>query len=915
LCIFAVEKNSNAMKLKFRLQYDTVWGQTLHIRIVYRNADGRLPAERDITMQTADGSHWTAETAPVESRRLPIAAVEYEYYVADEEGQAVRREWNGVRRLYACDTSKDYSFDDRWRDVPPWLHLYSAAYATTTSMAQQRGDEQAATMPLFRQTVLFRVSAPQLTSGQAVAILGSHPAIGSWNPARYHVMTATGRGDWMLTVDVGGMGTTIEYKYVVVDTRQNALVEWEGGDNRTVALDELTDGQVLVEYGETLRLPASDWRLAGVVVPVSALRSEKSCGTGDFRDLRQMVDWAVATGMRMIQLLPVNDTTTTHGPNDSHPYNIVSVHALHPHYLSFEDLGPLKDKTAMTDYLRQQRELNAMKGVDYAAVDRVKRHFIQLYFAERGERTLASEGFKAFYADNEDWLLPYAAFCALREKYHTAHFADWEEWAAYRREQAEKMLARDDDMAVEMKRTFFVQYLLHGQLASAAAYARKHGVALKGDVPIGVSRDSVETWTHPELFRMDGQTGAPPDDAYGQGQNWGFPTYDWDRMLGDGCAWWHRRLECMERYFDAFRLDHVLGFFRIWEIPCGAVSSTLGHFLPAMPLSEEEIGSWGLPFRHEQMTQPLINDRILDTLLGMHAAYVKEHFLQPKGYGLYRLRPEVDTQQKVRTLFAGANDENSLWIRDGLMTLLANVLFVEDERMEGMYHPRIFAYREPVYSVLTQEEKDAYMRLYNHYFHERHDFFWGRQALRRLPEVLKKTRMLCCAEDLGMSPQCVPSVLEQLRIFSLEVQTMPKQNHYEFAHLSANPERSVATFSTHDMAPMRLWWQENRGLAQRYFTTMLQKEGRAPHTLTAVLAEEIIARHLYCPSMLCLMSLQDWTAMDPALGCKDVEDERINLPSDPYNQWKYRMPVTMERLMAEVRFNAKLKMMIERSRR
>ena len=379
--------------------------------------------------------------------------------------------------------------------------------------------------------------------------------------------------------------------------------------------------------------------------------------------------------------------------------------------------------------------------------------------------------------------------------------------------------------------------------------------------------------------------------------------------------WLRRRFHWMEQYFDAVRIDHVLGFFRIWEIPADAVYGKLGHFSPALPLTVEEIEYFGLPFRRELLTRPFVNDRVLERLFGLHAQYVRDTFLERCAYGLYTIKTEYDTQRKVQQYFNSRNDENSLWIREGMYRLISNVLFIEDQHQQGMYHPRIHAYREAVFEALNTEEKDAYMRLYNNYFYQRHSMFWGHTAMHRLTEVLDGCRMLVCAEDLGTLPDCVAPVLDALRILTLEIQSLPKQSGVEFTHLDGNPYRSVATISTHDMPPLRLWWEQSMERTQRYYVTMLQKEGRAPDHLPAHIAEEILARHLYCPSMLCLLTLQDWLSMDGELRSKSVREERVNVPGDPYNRWQWRMHLTLEQLLAAERYNNKVKTMVQRSRR
>lgn len=807
-------------------------------------------------MQTDDGELWTLEAVALSSRQHPVTRLTYHYQVENADGEVLRQEWNEVPRTYYCDSSQDYVFPDQWRDRPLPYHLYSNAYLTT--IHGRHGEQVEATrMPLFRQTVVFRVSAPQLKRGQAVAVCGSHPSIGSWNASRYLQMQYIGQHEWMLSVNAMGWLLPIEYKFLVVDTVTHDIVQWEEGDNRIAAiaspdgtLSEIAEGQVLVLYGDPLRVCEAPWRLAGVSIPVFSLRSEHSYGVGDFGDLRRLVDWADATGMKVIQLLPVNDTTTHHRWDDSSPYNIVSMFALHPHYVDLEAAGTLRSKQQMTQFLRRRQELNALSYSDYEAVDRVKNEYLQQLFEDRGKTVVESKDFKAFVAANEQWLKPYA------------------EWLL---DNTPQPRAKSQEPTAF---TYYVQYLLHTQLLAAAEYAREKGIVLKANLPIGISRHSIEPQQSESVC-----------------------------------------LKHLSQYFDAICLDQVVNYFRTWEKPEEAIDEVLGHFSPALPLTAEEIAYFGLPFRKELMTHPFINDAIIDRLFGLHANYVREHFLERKAYNLYDLQDEYCTQQRVADYFADRRDENSLWIRDGLMRLIANVLFVEDSRQAEMYHPRINATKEPVFDALTAEEKDAYLRLYNNYYFQRHSFFWGQLALKRLTAMLNDCRLLVCGEDLGVLPDCVEPVLDHLRILTLEIQQMPKHPDFEYTHLESNPIRSVCTISTHDMSPLRLWWQENPERRQRYYITMLQKEGRAPEQLPAHLAEEIIARHLYCPSMLCILQLQDWLAMDGELRGKRPQDERINTPSDPDNHWQYRMHVTIEQLLEASRYNNKVKTMITRSRR
>ena len=237
------------MKLKFSIQYGTQWGQNLYVVITYLSVDGTEKTDR-LMMTTTDGLEWMLETTVLESRKHPIASFSYYYQVEDADGNVIRHEWNAVPRVYYFDAAKDYVMADLWRDIPLQYHLYSKAYLTTMGMTDA-GRVKPLRVPLYRKTILFRVSAPQLRKGQSIAVIGSHPALGSWNVARYLRMEPIGCFEWLLAVNVDAVLLPIEYKYVIIDDETHALVAWEEGDNRTTA-GLLPSDQMMVPDGTVL---------------------------------------------------------------------------------------------------------------------------------------------------------------------------------------------------------------------------------------------------------------------------------------------------------------------------------------------------------------------------------------------------------------------------------------------------------------------------------------------------------------------------------------------------------------------------------------------------------------------------------------------------------------------------------------
>jgi len=480
--------------------------------------------------------------------------------------------------------------------------------------------------------------------------------------------------------------------------------------------------------------------------------------------------------------------------------------------------------------------------------------------------------------------------------------------------QLKRMLKQDKTAHRETDFYSFMQYLLHCQLSEVKEYAHKKGVALKGDIPIGVHRHSVEVWTNPELFNRDTQMGAPPDDFSVFGQNWGFPTYNWPAMEKENYAWWKRRFQKMADYFDAYRIDHILGFFRIWEIPTDAVQGLLGQFSPALPYTSDELVAAGIPFDEERMAEPFIHENFLSVFFGEYTEEVTRLFLDPIGKQQFRLKSFCNTQLKIKNLFRGHYDAKAIRIRNGLTELCAEVLFVRDRQDPNKFHPRIAAQFTYSYRYLDNAVKQAYNRLYDDFFYHKHNDFWREQAMKKLPPLISATSMMACGEDLGMVPQCVPSVMQELQILSLEIQRMPKTAHTLFSDLKHLPYLSVCTTSTHDMSPIRAWWEENKEVTQRYYNLVLGHEGEAPDECTPEICREILELHLQSSSLWVIIPWQDWIAIDGELRYPDPHAERINIPANPKHYWQYRMHISLDDLLKADRFNAVMKEMTQREK-
>ena len=890
------------MTIVFSINYHTNWGQRLLVSGSIAELGKNVPAKA-VPMEYVSNGEWRL----VVNVKKATTAFTYKYLIFNENTKTYTEEYMPTRTAVLAEGSNTCLLDDTWRSNGVDKTFYSAAFTEGLISRTTKAKKMAAlTSPT---TLLFSISAPRVANGYSLAIVGNIKELGSWDEKKALVMSDEQFPLWQVGIDATELMGVIEYKYVIYDTKNKSVVTWEEGANRVIRAVDIKGGMTYNRNDEVFRYGLAPWKCTGVAIPVFSLRTEGSFGIGEYADLRKMSDWAKVTGQKIIQTLPITDTTRFRTNADSYPYSSITVMGLHPIYINIFEMGTLKDAQKMEYFYGLQKQFNQSPTVMYQEVGAAKWEYFRLIFAQEGKKVMASAAYKKFVKENAEWLYPYAAFCYLRDANNNCNFRTWGKYAVYNEQQIMDLFTAEESQ-FEANLHIYLQYNAHIQLLASVKYAKANGVVLKGDIPIGISPESVEAWMEPELFNLDSQAGAPPDPFSKTGQNWGFPTYNWDAMERDGYAWWKKRFQKMATYFQVYRIDHVLGFFRIWRMSSGDVQGLLGYFDPALPMHPDEMrNNFGVWFDYDRMVKPYIREHVVNEKFGDIAGKIKNNFLDLVSPGCYAFKEDFNNQRKIEA-FAYEHPELldiNGWVYNELLALHGEVLFIEDKKKPGHYHPRITLQETLSYRDLDWNVKEALNNLYNHFYYHRHNEFWKEQAMKKLPALLRATNMLVCAEDLGMIPDCVPQVMNDLYMLSLEIDRMPKDPTQEFVNMNTVPYLSVCTTSTHDMAPIRGWWDEDRGVIQRYYNYMLGQWGEAKQDCEPWICEIILKRHLYSPAMLVILPFQDWMSIDGEQRRVNYAEERINIPSDPHHFWCYRMHKSVEELLEMDQLNARIK--------
>ena len=898
------------MKIHFKISYYTYWGQKILVSgNIPELGNGDFTKALQLSFQSPE--NWIGE---IEIKNNQVIELKYKYILYSEQSNQYTEEWGDDRILSPFATLKDHFFcEDVWNSPGNIENVFLTAPFQRVLLKQKKQENSEIEFEK-KVTHIFKVKMPLLKDGESICLIGNCKELGNWTVQKPLILAKADENWWSLNVDLSKNKTDIHYKYGICDANSKQFKYFESGPDRIAPV--LNSKKSVVQLSDGfIRISNQNWKGAGVGLPVFSIRTKKSFGVGDFADLKLLIDWAEKVGLKLIQVLPLNDTIGTHTDADVLPYAAISAFALNPLFLNLPAIGKLPlENPLQKQYDSLQTELNSNDLIPFMEVINYKLLYAKEMYLLQKDKFLKDRDYKRFFKENEHWLVPYAVYCVLRDQFGSSDYRLWNEYSIYDPKKIEQFIQpvqpHFDDIAVN----YFIQYHLHVQLSEAAQYAHEHHVVLKGDIPIGVNANSVDTWVSPELFNMNMQAGAPPDMFSVKGQNWELPTYNWEEIERTGFDWWKKRFEQMSDYFDTFRIDHILGFFRIWQIPAKHVEGIMGYLSPSTPIHINEFTEKGIWFDYNRFCKPFITDSILNDYFGDEATWVRANCLQIEDGWVLRLKPEYQSQTAVEILFK--KEKISEKIKWGLFDLISNVLFFEVEGSRGsQFYPRFGMEGLPTFNDLDNYTKGKLRDLYVDYFYRRQDDNWYHSGMEKLPALKRSTNMMICGEDLGMMTHCVTTVMKELGILSLEVQRAPKSNKIEFFHPADAPYLSVVTPSTHDMSTIRGWWEEDRGVTQRFYNSQLGHWGEAPYFCDWWICRDILLQHLYSPAMWAIFQLQDLLSISDVIRRQNPHEERINVPSNSKNSWRYRMHLNMEDLLEKEKFNTELKNFIIQSGR
>jgi 4-alpha-glucanotransferase len=659
----------------------------------------------------------------------------------------------------------------------------------------------------------------------------------------------------------------------------------------------------------------------GVVVPLGALYSQSHTVIGEFPSLAELIPFCRKAGLSVIQLLPVNDTGT-----QSSPYSGLSAFALHPIYISLADLPEFPslyktDAAFAEKYDKFIQDCPYSNRYRYDAVLSAKTSLLRAVFdsTESAAEGTASKELSSWIADNP-WIESYAVYKNLKWKYMQAT------WKAWKPEDCS--LSHDEIHARWTAKKEKKDHLFHAwtqmraaqQFAAAADKVRKAGIILKGDMPILMNDDSCDAWAEPAIFNQSLRAGAPVDGENPAGQNWGFPVYNWKYLKSQNYAWWKDRLASAAHYYGAYRLDHILGFFRIWAVPSRDTTAILGHTEPYKAITRRELNDAGFDDgRIRWMSQPHVPTGLIEDITWNHdiAHKILETCMtQLPGEELWLFRQEISGDKDIYDLDFSSlvNEDASNRIKKALAGKWLDRSFIEIEK--DAFVPLWTYTVSTAWNTLSGDEKNRLQNMIGTE-HAEEEKLWEQQASDILKALTSSVNMVPCGEDLGVNLACLPPVMKANNILSLRVVRWARewsQNGQPYVPFASYPLLSVTTTSVHDSPTIRQWWEEDRGAADLFARTYSQDfAGIDAGRFTPETAERILSAAAESGSAWCIHPLQDYLYMNKAYWLEKSCDERVNVPGSVSEfNWTYRLPASLETLEKDTALIHKIKQVAQK---
>ena len=659
--------------------------------------------------------------------------------------------------------------------------------------------------------------------------------------------------------------------------------------------------------------------LTGTAIPLGALRTSKCSLIGEYSALKDMARFCKKTGMQIIQLLPVNDSGS-----ESSPYSALTAFALHPIYISIPELKTYQsDSKIQKDYESFVKENQDSRRYDYKKILKAKIDFLQRIYKTETDSPkdfLSLKKKAASFIEENPWIKEYAVYKRLKEQFAEKSWTLWPK--EYQNPSAKEIESLFADKNFEKQTYFFIwcQIQAFAQFLSAKEFVKKQGILLKGDIPFLVNMDSDCVWAKREYFNTKLTAGSPPDSDNPYGQKWGFPCYNWTKLKKDSYIWWKQRLQVQERFFDACRLDHLLGFFRVWAIPPEELRGTMGYCFSAAQkdITKDALLKAGFSeSRIKWLSKPHISTQKVCELSGLDwncVSQILPAFMNRIGSeDLWLFKEEIKGSSDLLSMA----DEQNRHLAQILAELWEDRCLIEIS--PGHFCQKWNYFNSTSWNSLDQAEKDTLSEIINETLANA-EKLWKKNATEILSQCKNASSMQLCAEDLGAPLSCIPSVLHKLKILALKVIRWERRWESEnqpFIDFSSYEKLAVSCTSVHDSTTLRQWWNKEKSSVKEFIkacipfeTTQtdskkIQDELESYNKKIEILSKKdfspdmayfVLADSAQNKSLWFINPLQDYLYLDSKY-YSDEESERINIPGTVSpNNWTYRMPCTIEEL-------------------